>query len=135
MRLYLTAKTSIPDLFIDYIQVKLKSGEEVSLNWDYSDIERTSSGFSARYKGVYFDEEHANGRIDELQDMKITDIGVYYESKHEQDIKIEVMDFVDDDKQLVCTPPDLIREGCVNCILYTSPRPRGSLGEPMPDTA
>ena len=56
MRLYLTAKTSIPDLFIDYIQVKLKSGEEVSLNWDYSDIERTSSGFSARYKGVYFDE-------------------------------------------------------------------------------
>ncbi len=69
MRLYLTAKTSIPDLFIDYIQVKLKSGEEVSLNWDYSDIERTSSGFSARYKGVYFDEAHANGRIDELQDM------------------------------------------------------------------
>lgn len=113
MRLYLTAKTSIPDLFIDYIQVKLKSGEEVSLNWDYSDIERTSSGFSARYKGVYFDEEYANGRIDELQDMKITDIGVYYESKHEQDIKIEVMDFVDDDKQLVFSPPELIREGCV----------------------
>ena len=62
MRLYLTAKTSIPDLFIDYIQVKLKSGEEVSLNWDYSD---------------------------------------------------EVMDFVDDDKQLVFSPPELIREGCV----------------------
>lgn len=98
MRLYLTAKTSIPDLFIDYIQVKLKSGEEVSLNWDYSDIERTPSGFSARYKGVYFGEEHANGRIEELRNMKITDIGVYFESKHEQDIKIEVMDFVDDDK-------------------------------------
>lgn len=113
MRLYLTAKTSIPDLFIDYIQVKLKSGEEVSLNWDYSDIERTPSGFSARYKGVYFGEEHANGRIEELRNMKITDIGVYFESKHEQDIKIEVMDFVDDDKQLVFSPPELIREGCV----------------------
>ena len=113
MRLYLTAKTSIPDLFIDYIQVKLKSGEEVSLNWDYSDIERTPSGFSARYKGVYFDEEHANGRIEELRDMKITDIGVYFESKHEQDIKIEVMDFVDDDKQLVFSSPELIQEGCV----------------------
>lgn len=97
MRLYLTAKTSIPDLFIDYIQVKLKSGEEVSLNWDYSDIERTSSGFSARYKGVYFDEEHANGRIDELQDMKITDIGVYYESKHEQDTVDQLLcDYYDD---------------------------------------
>ena len=113
MRLYLTAKTSIPDLYIDYIQVKLKSGEEVSLNWDYSDIERRDDGFSARYKGVCFDEEHANGRNDELQDMKNTDIGVYYESKHEQDIKIEVMDFVDDDKQLVFSPPELIREGCV----------------------
>ena len=29
------------------------------------------------------------------------------------DIKIEVMDFVDDDKQLVFSPPELIREGCV----------------------
>lgn len=38
MRLYLTAETSIPDLYIDYIEVLLKSGEEVSLNWDYSDI-------------------------------------------------------------------------------------------------
>ena len=44
MRLYLTAKTSIPDLFIDYIQVKLKSGEEVSLNWDYSDPETAVVG-------------------------------------------------------------------------------------------
>jgi len=89
MRLYLTAKTSITDLFIDYIQVKLKSGEEVSLNWDYSDIERTSSGFSARYKGVYFDEEYANGRIEELRNMKITVVGVYYESKQKPDITID----------------------------------------------
>ena len=85
MRLYLTAETSIPDLYIDYIEVLLKSGEEVSLNWDYSDIERTTSGFSARYKGVYFDEDYANGRIEELRDMKVTGIGVYYESKCEQD--------------------------------------------------
>lgn len=62
MRLYLTAETSIPDLYIDYIEVLLKSGEEVSLNWDYSDIERTPSGFSARYKGMYFDEDYATGR-------------------------------------------------------------------------
>ena len=113
MRLYLTAKTAIPDLYIDYISVKLNSGEVVSLNWDYSDIERTPTGFSARYKGVYFDEEYANGRIDELRDMKVTDIGVYYESKHKQDIEIEVMDFIDDDKQLVFSPPELVQEGCV----------------------
>lgn len=113
MRLYLTAETSIPDLYIDYIEVLLKSGEEVSLNWDYSDIERTPSGFSARYKGVYFDEDYANGRIEELRDMKITDIGVYYESKCEQDIKITIMEFVDDYDHLTFSPPELIREGCV----------------------
>lgn len=113
MRLYLTAKTTIPDLYIDYISVKLNSGEIVSLNWDYSDIERTPNGFSARYKGVCFDEEYANGRIETLRDMKVTDIGVYYESKHKPDIEIEVMDFVDDDKQLVFSPPELVQEGCV----------------------
>ena len=69
MRLYLTAETSIPDLYIDYIEVLLKSGEEVSLNWDYSDIDRTPSVFSAWYKGVYFDEDYAIGRIEELRDM------------------------------------------------------------------
>ena len=113
MRLYLTAKTAIPDLYIDYISVKLNSGEIVSLNWDYSDIERTPNGFSARYKGVCFDEEYANGRIEDLRDMKVTDIGVYYESKHKPDIEIEVMDFVDDDKQLVFSPPELVQGGCV----------------------
>ena len=60
-----------------------------------------------------FDEEYANGRIEDLRDMKVTDIGVYYESKHKPDIEIEVMDFVDDDKQLVFSPPELVQEGCV----------------------
>lgn len=119
MRLYLTAETSIPDLYIDYIEVLLKSGEEVSLNWDYSDIERTPSGFSARYKGVYFDEDYANGRIEELRDMKITDIGVYYESKCEQDIKITIMEFVDDYDHLTFSPPELIREGCVTVPVFS----------------
>lgn len=40
---------------------------------------------------MYFDEDYANGRIEELRDMKITDIGVYYESKCEQDIKITIL--------------------------------------------
>ena len=40
MTLYLEAKTSIPDLFIDYIEVRLTSGESASLNWDESEIYR-----------------------------------------------------------------------------------------------
>lgn len=77
LTLYLEAKTSIPDLFIDYIEVRLASGESASLNWDESEIYRNPDGFGAKYKGVYFGEEPANGRLDELRSMVITDIGLY----------------------------------------------------------
>lgn len=56
--------------FIDYIEVELANGETASLNWDESEIGRTGNGFSARYKGVCFGEAYANGRLDQLQDMK-----------------------------------------------------------------
>ena len=58
MILYLQATTNVQDLIIDYIEVKLKSGKTVSLNWDESGINRSETGFDARYKGVYFDEEY-----------------------------------------------------------------------------
>ena len=38
MTLYLEATTTIPDLFIDYIEVRLASGESASLNWDESEM-------------------------------------------------------------------------------------------------
>lgn len=52
MTLYLEAATTIPDLFIDYIEVRLASGESASLNWDESEIYRNPNGFGAKYKGV-----------------------------------------------------------------------------------
>ena len=71
MILYLSASTDLEDLVIDYIEVKLVTGETVSLNWDESDIEQLDTGFHARYKGVYFDEEYANGKLDSLREMQI----------------------------------------------------------------
>lgn len=53
MTLYLEATTTIPDLFIDYIEVRLASGESASLNWDESEIYRNPDGFGAKYTGVY----------------------------------------------------------------------------------
>ena len=47
MTLYLEAATTIPDLFIDYIEVRLTSGESASLNWYYS-TKKTSSFYSLR---------------------------------------------------------------------------------------
>ena len=95
MILSVEVTTSSPDLFIDYIEVRLGTGQTVSLNWDESEIERTETGFSARYKGVCFGEEYANGRIRELQNMKVDEVGLYSESGEVSDFTIEKMVFED----------------------------------------
>ena len=100
LTLYLEATTTIPDLFIDYIEVRLASGESASLNWDESEIYRNPDGFGAKYKGVYFGEEPANGRLDELRDMVITDIGLYSDT-------IPEIEFVDNGRSLEFSPPKM----------------------------
>ena len=52
MRLYLSVDTDIEDLEIDYIEVRLVTGEIVTVDWDESDIAWEENGFDARYKGV-----------------------------------------------------------------------------------
>lgn len=99
MILYLRANTDLKDLMIDYIEVRLATGEIVSLNWDESDIERLETGFNARYKGVYFGEEYANGKIASLRDMQIAEIGIYTESESDSDIVITEMIFEDAGEQ------------------------------------
>ena len=99
MILYLSASTDLEDLVIDYIEVKLATGVTVSLNWDESDIERLDTGFHARHKGVYFDEEYANGKLDSLREMQIDKIGIYAESGSYSDIVITEMIFEDDGEQ------------------------------------
>lgn len=95
MVLYLSASTDLADLVIDYIEVRLATGETVSLNWDESDIERLDTGFNARYKGVYFGEEYANGKLDSLREMQIEKIGIYMKSGSYSDIVITEMIFED----------------------------------------
>ena len=68
MTLYLTASTPVRKVFIDFIEVLLCDGRVVSLNWDESGIDWTEDGFSARYKGICFDEEYANGKMEQLQE-------------------------------------------------------------------
>lgn len=80
MRLYLTAKTAMKDLVIDYIEVNLKNGKTISLTWDESEFGIEDGLFTARYKGVYFDAVYGNGLINELRDMQIAEIGVCSEN-------------------------------------------------------
>ena len=75
MRLYLTAKTAMKDLVIDYIEVNLKNGKTISLTWDESEFGIEDGLFTARYKGVYFDEVYGNGLINILATDFCTSVG------------------------------------------------------------
>ena len=85
---------------VDFIEVQLSNGEIVSLNWDQSGIDRDDAGFSARYKGVYFDEEYADGRLDDLREMKIQMVQVYTELGIPVTFQIDEMFFVDAEEEL-----------------------------------
>ena len=111
MILNIVAKTSLDDVVVDFIGVRLKSGAEVSLNWDESGISRMYNGFEAGYVGVCFDEEYAHGRIDELEGFEITDYLLYSEKYDKEytrkdvesgvagfDFEIVQMKFEDDGK-------------------------------------
>ena len=67
----MSVDTDIEDLEIDYIEVRLATGEIVTVDWDESDIAWEENGFDARYKGVYFNEEYANGKLSVRQVMRI----------------------------------------------------------------
>ncbi len=108
MILYLKAKTNIPDAVVDLIDVKLKSGETVSLNWEESEIVRNNPDYSAKYKGVCFDEEYANGRISELEDLEITRISLFSETDS-GDFEITELKFEDGDDTLEFTNVGFIK--------------------------
>ena len=101
MVLCVNVKTKIKDLVIEYIEVVLKTGELVNLNWDYSEIEREEDGFSAFYRGVYFGEEKAKDCISRLEDLSIACIGLYSEESGPWDIHLDQLDFDDGGKNLI----------------------------------
>lgn len=101
MVLCVNVKTKIKDLVIEYIEVVLKNGEFVNLNWDYSEIERDDDGFSAFYRGVYFGEEKAKDCISKLEDLSIACIGLYSEENGPWDIHLDTLDFDEGGKNLI----------------------------------
>lgn len=108
MTLYVTAITKTSDLLIDFIEVRLKNGQNVSLNWDESSIDRHYDGFTVRYEGVYFDEEDANGRLAELQDFQIAHVELYSPTETHVSVQITEMIFEDGDKKYAVENPPYV---------------------------
>lgn len=102
MILFVTVKTNLKDAYIDFIEITTPS-KLLTLDWDESDITRTDYGFSARYKGVYFNGEYANKRINELKHGFISDVQIYSEQSVDNP-RFEFMgdlEFTDEDKRFL----------------------------------
>ena len=95
MILYLEAETKDNTITIEAIHFVLNNGKEVIMTWDESDISRHENGFSARYKGVAFDEEYANGNLGLIKGGRISDISLY--SERSEDIPFKVTGMLFDD--------------------------------------
>ena len=101
MILYLEAETDIPDLVIEFIEVRLRSGKVVSLNWDESGTEsEPDHSYYAVYEGLYFDEEYANGRIGELEEMQVVHVEPYSDSHQTGSVQIRRMLFEDGGRRM-----------------------------------
>lgn len=104
MDLIVKATTNVPDLIIDFIEVKLKSGKTVSLNWDRSNVTHfetdNSTSFFAEYYYLYFGEERAQGGLSEFENLRVEAVGLYSETHPFADISIEEMKFTDGEDAL-----------------------------------
>lgn len=100
MILEVKAKTKVADLTIDFIQVITRLGKSISIDWDTSFVTRTGDMFEARYVGVYFNEEYANGKLEDLENMTVDVVEVYSEEDSAMDIEIVEMIFYDEGREL-----------------------------------
>ncbi len=95
MIFYIDVKTDSSDLMFESIEFITEDGTIITSDWDESEILRTDYGFSARYKGVYFDDEYANGKFQEIANAKIHNIQAYCEDSkptHFEIISIDIFD-------------------------------------------
>lgn len=95
MIMYLQVQTDVRDLRVDVIKFNLKSGEEVTVDWDSSSIARDDDGFVGRYKGVYFNDKYANGRLDDIDKPKVSSVRVSSANCETADLVITGIKFID----------------------------------------
>lgn len=73
------------DARVDYLTFGDGCGNEINISWDSSDWWDEDDGSRHFYcKGVYFDDEYANGQIDRLENMSLTGFQLYSPSADEE---------------------------------------------------
>ena len=100
MNIFLIGKSDAEDLVIDFIEMELKTGKTVSLDWDFSRIERKHGGqFEATYEGLNIGGKSACG-LSLLKGATVTAVGLYSESSGRADLDILEMSVRERDRTL-----------------------------------
>lgn len=118
MKMYIKAETQDKEIVIDYIRLIGKSGTEIFVDWDESEIARNENGFSARYKGISFQSEefdgrYANGLGEHLDGATVDYIGVSYAESEEKTLEIDMV--FDDDGVLYAVNEQGVIEKVEEC--------------------
>lgn len=106
MDIFLTGKSDAEDLVIDFIEMQPKSGSTVSLDWDWSYVERGLGGqFEATYEGINIGGESARGQLSKFEGATISYVGLYSESNGKADLDIFEMSIYENGKTLTFRYP------------------------------
>lgn len=100
MRIYINGKSDLSLNKIDSIEMLLKDGRTVLVDWDETDISSKNGEFSLRGKGVYIDDEYPDC-IGVLEGCKITEINLDEEAGGSF-ITIESLEFSQGDDSYFC---------------------------------
>lgn len=115
MDIFLTGKSDAEDLVIDFIELKLKTGETVSLDWDQSYVDRGQGGrFEATYEGINIGGESARRKLSKFKGAAITEVGLYSESRGRANLDILEMTVAEGNRTLTFRAPYSVRgaEAC-----------------------
>ena len=108
MQLNLSVQTDKPDLYIDYIEATIRTGEKIAINWDKSYIERTENGFYAQFVAVnYYDdvlEESIYLYAEDIPGISIDEFGLYSDIRGPIYFKLDEMEFEEDGREYFLDP-------------------------------
>lgn len=102
MRLYIDVKTNIPDLCLDHLTIRLNTGKEVRLDWESSEVMNSKDGFYAIYRGIALDEVYAKGHLNELENLRVLNVGMYSQAHAGQpcEFMLRELHFVENNGEL-----------------------------------
>ena len=102
MNLYISAKSSVPDLVIEYIEIILANGRNVNVQWAESSVKREKDDYTICFKRIQFDYDNFNVTLADLKEFTISQIGLYSDTHSGKlGIEIEEMEFAEENEKYV----------------------------------